>query len=46
MTKEVYFRNLAQYGFGPNVMKKIKICPKCGQIEKKVHFSAAAAEHS
>ncbi|MBQ3064777.1 MAG: zinc ribbon domain-containing protein [Clostridia bacterium] len=35
MTKEIYFRNLEQFGFGPNVMKKMKICPKCGQIAKK-----------
>jgi hypothetical protein len=35
MTKEIHFRNLERFGFGPNVMKKIKICPKCGQIAKK-----------
>jgi len=35
MTKEIHFRNLEKFGFGPNVMKKIKICPKCGQISKK-----------
>ena len=38
MTKEIYFRNLEQYGFGPNVMKKTKVCPKCGQIAKKSSF--------
>ena len=38
MTKEIHFRNLEQYGFGPNVMKKIKVCPKCGQIAKKGAF--------
>lgn len=38
MTKEIHFRNLEQFGFGPNVMKKIKICPKCGQIAKKGSF--------
>ena len=38
MTQEIYFRNLEQFGFGPNVMKKIKICPKCGQIAKKGTF--------
>ena len=43
MTKEIYFRNLEQFGYGPNVMKKTKVCPKCGQIAKKVHSSAAAA---
>ena len=36
MTKEIHFRNLEQFGFGPNVMKKTKVCPKCGQIAKKV----------
>ena len=35
MTKGIHFRDLEQFGFGPNVMKKIKICPKCGQIAKK-----------
>ena len=38
MTQEIHFRNLEQFGFGPNVMKKIKICPKCGQIVKKGSF--------
>lgn len=38
MTEEIHFRNLEQFGFGPNVMKKIKICPKCGQIAKKGSF--------
>ena len=38
MTQEIHFRNLEQFGFGPNVMKKIKICPKCGQIAKKGTF--------
>ncbi len=35
MTKGIHFQNLEQFGFGPNVMKQIKICPKCGQIAKK-----------
>lgn len=34
MTQNVHFQNLAQYGFGPNVMKKTKICTKCGRITK------------
>ncbi len=38
MIKEIHFRNLEQFGFGPNVMNKIKICPKCGQISKKGSF--------
>ena len=38
MTKEIYFRNLEQFGYGPNVMKKTKVCPKCGQIAKKGSF--------
>jgi len=35
MTREVRFRDMERYGFGPNVMKKTKICAKCGQISKK-----------
>ena len=38
MTREIHFRNLEQYGFGPNVMKKMKICHKCGQVAKKGSF--------
>ena len=38
MTTEIHFQNLEQYGFGPNVMKKMKICHKCGQIAKKGSF--------
>ena len=38
MTKEIHFRNLEQFGYGPNVMKKTKVCPKCGQIAKKGSF--------
>jgi len=38
MTTEIHFRNLEQFGFGPNVMKKIKVCPKCGQMAKKGSF--------
>ena len=35
MTERSHSRDLEQFGFGPNVMKKIKICPQCGQIAKK-----------
>ncbi|MBE6710781.1 MAG: zinc ribbon domain-containing protein [Clostridia bacterium] len=38
MTRESRFRNLEQFGFGPNVMKKTKICAKCGQIAKTGTF--------
>jgi len=34
MAREIRFRNLEQFGFGPNVMKKTKVCTKCGQIAK------------
>ena len=34
MTQKVRFRNLEKYGFGPNVMKKTRICRKCGQISR------------
>lgn len=32
MTQKERYSRLEQYGYGPNVMKKIKICDKCGQI--------------
>ena len=32
MTTEIHFRNLEQYGFGPNVMKKTKVCARCGKM--------------
>ncbi len=38
MTKEIHFRTLERFGFGPNVMKKTKVCPKCGRIAKKSAF--------
>lgn len=42
MMQESRFRNLEQYGFGPNVMKKTKICAKCGQISKTGAFFCRA----
>jgi len=38
MTKEIHFQNLEQFGYEPNVMKKTKVCPKCGQMAKKSAF--------
>lgn len=32
MTQKVRFKNLERFGFGPNVMKKTKVCPKCGRV--------------
>ena len=34
MTQKVRFRNLERFGFGPNVMKKLRVCPRCGQMVK------------
>lgn len=31
MTQKVRFKNLERFGFGPNVMKKLRVCPRCGQ---------------
>ena len=31
MTQKARFRELERYGFGPNVMKKNKVCARCGQ---------------
>jgi len=32
MFEESKFSELEAYGFGPNVMKKTRICSKCGRI--------------
>ena len=34
MTQKVRFKNLEHFGFGPNVMKKLRVCPRCGQMVK------------
>ena len=34
MTEKAKNLLLEQYGFGPNVMKKTKVCPHCGQLAK------------
>ena len=31
MTQKIRFRNLERFGFGPNVMKKLRVCSRCGQ---------------
>ena len=28
------FKNLERFGFGPNVMKKLRVCPRCGKVVK------------
>lgn len=32
MTQKARYIQLEQYGYGPNIMKKTKVCVKCGQI--------------
>ncbi len=32
MTKKARYKQLEYFGFGPNVMKKIRICPHCGSV--------------
>ena len=34
MTQELRFKNMEEFGFGPNVMKQTKVCPQCGQAIK------------
>ncbi len=34
MTQKVRFKNLERFGFGPNVMKKLRVCPRCGHMVK------------
>ena len=33
-TEMLRYKNMADFGFGPNVMKKTKVCTKCGQMVK------------
>ncbi len=32
MTQKIKYKRLDHFGFGPNVMKKLKVCPKCGSL--------------
>lgn len=32
MNQKLRFKNLEKFGFGPNVMKKNKVCPRCGKL--------------
>ncbi len=32
MTKRLKFEELEQFGFGPNVMRKTRLCPACGTL--------------
>lgn len=32
MTQKLRFKQLEKFGFGPNVMKKNKVCPRCGKL--------------
>ena len=31
-TEQLRYRNMEDFGYGPNVMKKTKVCPKCGRM--------------
>ena len=31
-TEILRYRNMEDYGFGPNVMKKTKVCARCGKM--------------
>ena len=32
VTEETRYRKMEQFGYGPNVMKKSKVCPRCGKV--------------
>ena len=32
MTQKLRFKNLEKFGFGPNVMQKNKVCPRCAKL--------------
>ena len=31
-TEQLRYKNMEDFGYGPNVMKKTKVCPKCGKM--------------
>lgn len=31
-TEQLRYKNMEDFGYGPNVMKKNKVCPKCGKM--------------
>jgi len=33
-TEKLRYRNMEYFGFGPNVMKKTKVCTHCGRMAK------------
>ena len=46
MTEKLRFKNLESFGFGPNVMKKLCVCPRCGQLVKsKIHTCPNCGEN-
>ena len=46
MTEKLRFKNLESFGFGPNVMKKLRVCPRCGQLVKsKIHTCPNCGEN-
>lgn len=32
MTQKMKLQELERYGFGPNVMRRTKLCPSCGRL--------------
>ena len=34
MTQKVRYKNLEDFGYGPNVMRNTKVCSNCGQVIK------------
>lgn len=34
-TEELRYKNMESFGFGPNIMRKTKVCTKCGQMVKR-----------
>ena len=33
-TEKLRYRNMEDYGFGPNVMRNTKVCVRCGKMVK------------
>nr|MBQ4319245.1 zinc ribbon domain-containing protein [Clostridia bacterium] len=46
MCESIRLENMERFGFGPNVMKKIKVCTNCGKpLGKQYTFCSSCGSH-
>lgn len=44
MMQKVRFKDLENYGLGPNIIRRTKICSTCGQVAKSGSFFCQACD--